>query len=377
MKTWDVIVVGLGGVGSAAAHHLSTSGSRVLGIDQHAPVHSLGSSHGRTRAIRLAYFEHPSYVPLLRRAYELWDELDRSSPQKLFQRTGIIEIGPPDGVVVPGILKSAKEHRLSIETFSSSELSQRWPGLRAEDNWQAILERNAGFLNVEACVAEHLRLALSSGATCLHETKVLDWSRDGSGVRVTTEKGDYCAAKLVLAGGPWSTPLLQDAGVPLQVLRKHQYWYRANAEGYERGDGFPCFFHETPTGYFYGFPSIDGSGVKVARHSGGTVIDQPTAVHPSDQGDRQLIDDYLRSYLPGVGTELVEEQGCYYTVTPDEHFVIDEHPGDDRVMIIAGLSGHGFKFTSVLGELACQLASGQTPALEIGLFRLSRFRETT
>lgn len=373
MTAYDVIVVGLGGVGSSAAFHLASAGHRVLGIDQHPPAHDRGSSHGKTRAIRMAYFEHPDYVPLLKRAYQLWDALDAASEPTLFHRTGVVEVGPADGVVVPGVLRSAREHRLDVEQLSARELHHRWAGLRGEDRWIAVLEPNAGFLRVENCVRRQLELAKAAGAELLHETTVIAWTNDGSGVRVSTEHGEHRAAKVVIAGGPWSGTLASQCGLPLKVLRKHQYWYRPQSHGYDLNDDFPCFFHETPAGCFYGFPSMNGTGLKVARHSGGTVIDGPTETHSCDKQDRQLNEDYLRAFLPGVGNELVDQKGCYYTCTPDEHFVVDTLPGNDRVTLIAGLSGHGFKFTSVLGELASQLATGVTPKLTIDLFGIQRF----
>lgn len=372
MASWDVIVVGLGGVGSAAACHLAMSGNRVLGIDQFAPTHDRGSSHGKTRVIRQAYFEDPAYVPLLKRAYALWDELEQIAGERLFYRTGLVELGPTNGVVIPGVLRSAREHDLEVEELSVAELTRRWPGIGGHQDWQVVIERNAGFLRVEACVQAHLRTAHQYGASCLHGAKVDGWEVDGEGVSVFIDQSVERADRLVLAGGPWSSQLMSQLGLKLQVLRKHQYWFDPKVAGFELDDGFPCFFHETPEGYFYGFPSIDGSGVKVARHSGGTPVDQPSEGHADDPHDRTMVDRFVAEFLPGVGEKLVDQAGCYYTVTADEHFVIDRHPEHPQVTIVAGLSGHGFKFTSVLGEIAAQLSSDQATAHEIELFAIDR-----
>lgn len=391
MANWDVIVIGLGGVGSAAAYHLARAGHRVLGLDQYEPVHAYGSSHGLTRIIRQAYFEHPSYVPLLQRAYELWDDLEQASGQRLFHRTGLVEIGPADGIVIPGVLRSAAEHQLDIESLTIDEVGRRWPGLagpglldsqpgpsgaKLQTDWRAVIEHNAGYLRVEACVETHLQLAQQHSATLKFRQRVRRWTIDGDGVTVSTDEGVQRAAHLVVACGAWSQPMLGKLGMPLRVLRKHLYWYQPQQTGCTEREGFPCFFHETPAGYFYGFPATDGAGdsagVKVARHSGGTEIDAPTPTHPSDPADQALVEDYLRDFLPGVGTDLIDQQGCYYTVTPDEHFILDRHPEQDQVTIVAGLSGHGFKFTSVLGELAGKLASGEPTMLDTSLLRIDR-----
>ena len=373
MASWDVIVIGLGGVGSAATYHLAAAGHRVLGIDQYPLAHDRGSSHGKTRIIRQAYFEHPAYVPLLRRAYELWDDIERRANQKLFYRTGLVEMGPADGVVIAGVLRSAAEHNLSVEQLPVSEIMRRWPGIVGHHDWHAVIEHNAGFLKVEDCVRAHHQLALQAGASCLHGVTVKAWEADGSGIQVVTDQGVERADRLVVAGGPWNAVMLAAVHPYLQVLRKHQYWFEADQPGYEEQEGFPCFFHETPAGLFYGFPSIDGSGVKVARHSGGERLHEPQASdHPPDQLDRALVDTYVATYLPGVSRRQIAEAGCYYTMTPDEHFILDVHPEQPQVTIVAGLSGHGFKFTSVLGEIASQLAISGSTTQSISLFALDR-----
>jgi sarcosine oxidase len=372
-SNWDVIVIGLGGVGSAAAYHAARSGHRVLGLEQFTPAHDRGSSHGQTRIIRQAYFEHPSYVPLLQRAYTLWHELETNTHQVLFHRTGLVEAGPADGVVIPGVLASARQHALPIDRLSHAEVSARWPGLSGNPDWTFVLEQNAGFLRVEACVEAHLSMAQQAGATLRFETPVLHWRANEASVEVTTQRGTEHAARLIIAGGAWSDQLLNGIGVPLQILRKHLYWFDADRSGYELSEGFPCFFHETPAGYFYGFPSIDGSGVKVARHSGGEPLQQPQHNDQQDDKDRQRCEAYLRQCLPSVSSRLRRHATCFYTNTPDEHFIIDQHPLHRPVTVVAGLSGHGFKFTSVLGELASQLATGTTQ-LDIDLFRIARLR---
>jgi len=368
VKTWDVIVLGLGGVGSAAVCHLANAGCRVLGLDQYAPVHDLGSSHGRTRAIRQAYFEHPAYVPLLMRAYELWGELEDQSQDTLLHRTGLVEIGPADGVVIPGVLRSANEHGLNVERLTSHDVMRRWPGLRAEEDWVGVLENEGGYLEVERAVSTHLRLAQRAGATCRHEEEVLAWCVKDGAVEISTAKETYHAGHLVVAAGAWSQSMLIELEVKLRVLRKHQYWYTPGSTGFQQSEGFPCFFHETPSGYFYGFPANEACGVKVARHSDGTPLHHPSP-HVPCQEDQHAVEGYLKDYLPNVGDQLESQCGCYYTMTADEHFLIDRHPLYPQVTVLAGLSGHGFKFTSVLGEIAAQLALHGKTELDTTLFQ--------
>ena len=373
MASWDAIVVGLGGVGSSAAMHLAKQGVRVLGIDQYPPAHDRGSSHGKTRIIRQAYFEHPSYVPLLRRAYELWERLEADSRCKLFHRVGLVEMGPKDGIVIPGVLQSAQQYGLAIEHLHVSEVNRRWPGIGGRQDWQAVIEKNAGFLKVEDCVRAHLRLAMDAGANLMHEVAVRDWKIEGDGVKVTTDHGTERAGRLLIAGGPWSHLIIEELSVNLKVLLKQLYWFESDISGFDEPDGFPCFFHETPKGMFYGFPSLGDSAVKVARHSGGLVIDGPGDIVDQDEEDHRLVAAYVHEYLNGVSQRLVSRAKCYYTTTPDEHFVIDHLPGQPQVVMIAGLSGHGFKFTSVLGEVASQLLLNGQPPFDLDLFRFDRF----
>lgn len=376
---FDAIVVGLGGVGSAAAYHLASQGLSVCGIDQYSPPHPFGSSHGQTRIIRKAYFEHPDYVPLLERAYELWRALEQEVDQQLFVQTGLLQAGPPEGEVLSGIRRSAQTHHLPIESMSMPEACQRFPGLSGDPSWQALLELDAGYLRVEACIEAHLQLAGSNRAILASNETVLRWKAKASGVEVETDLRCFHAKKLVLAAGPWSAWSLNEIGLPLEVLRKYQFWFPA-PEVYRQASGFPCFFFDTPAGYFYGFPEATNPGInspkglKVARHSGGAIASSlDGSTHPEPTEERQAVEAFVSQYLPSVQQQMEHWQGCYYTMTPDQHFIVDTLPDSPHVVIVAGLSGHGFKFTSVLGELAAQLASGQIPSPHLRFLSLDRF----
>ncbi|MEX2186901.1 MAG: N-methyl-L-tryptophan oxidase [Pirellulales bacterium] len=377
---YDVIVLGLGGVGSAALYHVARRGNRVLGIDQFSPPHDLGSSHGQTRIIRQAYFEHPDYVPLVLRSYELWREVEAASGQSLFSQVGLLEVGPTDGVVVPGVLASAAQHHLDVEELSAADVVRRFPGFRAPPNCVGVFEAAAGFLRVEQCVAAHLQLAGRAGATLQTDTTVVDWSRDGSGFVVTTDRGIFRAERLVITAGPWAARVLPALGVSLEVRRKPIYWFdTAAGESTFRADaGCPTFLYELPDGVFYGFPQFDDRGVKVAQHSGGGALADPSTVDRSlDEADRAAVANFTASWLAGLATRHREHATCLYTMSPDEHFIVDTLPGEPHVAFAAGLSGHGYKFAPVLGEILADLAEcGQTNH-PVAFLRLGRFATRT
>jgi monomeric sarcosine oxidase len=334
----------------------------------------MGSSHGDTRIIRKSYFEHPNYVPLLVRAYELWNTLESETDKKLYFPTGLLEIGPPDGVVLAGVTRSAAEHSLPIETMSMQSAIERYPGIAGLDTWQAILEQDAGYLLVEECVATHLQQARKFGATIRVHEKMIHWQADEHGVKIQTQYETLHADKLILCAGPWASQALSRYHIPLKVIRKHLYWYECQSACYSQDQGFPCFFFETPTGYYYGFPDHSQLGLKVARHSGGQAVSEPpNGQHAPDPEDRMLVENFLTSHLPRVSLELRRSSGCYYTMTPDEHFVVDRLPDAPNVVIVAGLSGHGFKFTSVLGQIASELAIEGRCGLDIDFLSIGRF----
>lgn len=362
MSTYDVIVIGTGGVGSAAAFHLARRGCRVLGLDRFPGGHDRGSSHGHTRIMRMAYFEHSNYVPLLRRAYELWRELEDFQDQQLYSEVGLLQIGPDPGIVVPGVLASARQHNLPIEKLDQAALRSRFPGYLLPAGNSAVFERHAGFLFVEKCVLAHLDEARKLGAELRVGPAVVNWSASAAGVKVETDQGKFHAHSLIVAAGAWAGKLLSDLDIPLHVRRKHLHWYRTTSDVYQASRGGPAFLYETADGCFYGFPQIDARGVKVAEHSGGTIVADPLGDDRSvEPRDRQRVDAFLSRHMPGVSHEPTDHVVCYYTMSPDEQFVVDRHPEHANVCFAAGLSGHGFKFTCVLGEILAELAtSGKT-----------------
>lgn len=377
VPTYDCVVLGTGGVGSAALYHLAQRGARVLGIDRFAPGHDRGSSHGETRVIRLAYFEHPDYVPLLQRAYTLWEAMAQARPESLYVQTGILEMGPEDGEIVPGVLDAARLHHLEVETLSGAEIEKRYAGLRVPEPMVGVFEVRAGFLRVEACVKAYADEAVKHGARLQTGETVLGWSPDGEGICVETDRRRYRAGRLVVTAGAWAPQLLAALGVEFRVLRKPLLWYRTQTPHYRLDNGFPVWLLETDLGAIYGFPEIDARGFKIAEHTGGSDVADPLQPDRSLRpDDRQPIEALLRTHFPGVTSDCLHHAVCMYTMSPDGHFVIDRHPHDSRVCFVAGLSGHGFKFASVLGEIMADLALDGETALPIGFLGLDRLRRT-
>ncbi len=374
---YDVIVLGLGAMGSAAACHLARRGARVLGLDRFSPPHPHGSSSGKSRIIREAYFEHPAYVPMVQRAYELWETLERDSGRRLMVRTGGLMIGPPDGALVTGALLSARTHGLQHEVLDAGELKQRHPALHPGPGTVAVWEPRAGALFPEACVTAHLEQAVRAGATLKTDEPALSWTAGTNGIEVRTSAGRYGAERLLIACGAWTAGLLPELKLPLVVRRQVQLWFEP-AETAKPGEfspvRFPVFIWEDEPGRFiYGFPEL-GDGVKVARHQEGRAVDANEPGREVTDDDVRPIRAVLARLIPDANGRLLESAVCLYTNTPDSHFVLDFHPHHPRVLVASPCSGHGFKFASALGESMADLLLGSRPRLDLGLFRLDRFR---
>lgn len=368
---WDVVVVGLGGAGSAAAYHLARRRLRVLGLERFDPVHDKGSSHGHTRIIRQAYFEHPDYVPLLLRAYELWEELERAGGERLLLVTGGLMVGPPEGELVAGSLASARAHGLPHEVLDPAEVRARFPAFHLGEGEVALYEPRAGVLFPEACVRAHQAQARASGAELRFGVRVVDWESDGRKVTVRTGSGTEEAAHLVLAAGPWM-PQLARLPVRLWVERQVVFWFRPRRPEWFAPERFPVFVWETPDGFFYGIPAVAGRGFKAARHHAGRPVD-PDQVPPPQEEEAEWLRAQLARRLPDADGGVEGAATCLYTNTPDEHFLVDRHPHFPNVVVCSACSGHGFKFTSVVGEVVADLVSEGSTRLPVGFLSASRF----
>jgi sarcosine oxidase len=379
MAQFDVVVCGLGAMGSAALYHLARRGQRVLGIERYEPGHDRGSSHGATRIIRLGYFEHPSYVPLLRRAYALWHELDQQSGRRLVHRTGIVEIGPPRGSLIKGTLASAHQHDLEHELLAAPELMRRFAGFELPAEYIGVFQPDGGWVAVEPSLHALVSLAQGAGAEVRSDDRVRAIEQRAHGVRVHTAGNDtFDAAAAVVCVGPWTPSLIPAFSAPLRVTRQVTAWFEIKQPLVAAIDGWPVFMIESRHGLHYGIPPEHGSigaGIKVARHHHrNEVVDPDDHDRAVTAEDEALIRAVLADHIPGANGRLVAAKTCLYTVTPDGDFLIDHVPGASRIIVASPCSGHGFKFAPVIGEILADLAVQGETRHNISRFGLRRFQ---
>lgn len=388
--SFDIIVIGCGGFGSAAMSHLARRGIRVLGIDQFHPPHDRGSSHGETRVIRKAYFEHPDYVPLLHRAYEQWDELTERTAhhrsaenRELFVRCGLLLAGPADGEVIAGARQAAERHLLDLQSLTHQDCRERFSMFRIPETSDIVFEQDAGYLWVERCVAAHLADAADHGATFCFDQQVTGISWQDNSVMVQMQNGDrHHAAKVIVTAGAWMSRVMPDYARWIQVRRKTLFWFPTQDERWSDPERSTIHLFDVPPEaidqqnlwcQFYGFPCVDGQTVKLAEHSGGQDYPNEGQVNRVvTNAEAGRITDYIKACLFGIHPQPIRSCVCYYSMSPDGHFLID-HLTDAPVVVAGGFSGHGFKFTSIIGQALADLAqSGQTD-LPIDFLSVRRF----
>ena len=375
MAVYDVAVVGLGAMGSAALYHLAARGQRVIGLERATPGHDGGSSHGESRIIRMAYFEHPSYVPLLRRAYENWRALERDTGAELLTLTGIIEAGIPGSAVVRGALEAARLHDLPHEMLSARRVAGRFPAFALPSHWEALFEADGGFLRPERAIETHIATAKGFGADIRIHTAVTSIEPTSGGVRLKIDGGGVIeAGSVVVSAGAWIGELFPEFGRHLRLTRQVLGWFEPVQPALVTPDRFPVFLLESEENIVYGFPDLAGTGVKVGSHLPGRWLARAgDACQDGDMADAASIHDMLARYIPAAAGPVRNLKTCIYTHTPDEDFVIDRHELHPQIVLASPCSGHGFKFASVIGEILADLATvGATPH-DISRFQLNRF----
>jgi sarcosine oxidase len=370
--TYDAVVLGLGGMGSAVLAHLAKRGANVVGLEQFVPKHELGASAGRSRIIRKAYFEDARYVPLLERAYELWGELETESGNKLVEFTGVLLVGPAESDVIRGSIESAALHGLPVERWTATEIVAKFPQTRPLDDEIGVFEREAGFVYPEAAVEAQLAVAAAHGATCRYAVEVMGWRREAGGLlRVRGSDGtDFLTEKLALCAGPWLERL---PIVPLRVQRNVQIWFAPETDEFALGK-FPPFLVDRAgfPGHIYGFPDC-GEGVKAALHGYGATTHAGSLDRIIHDEDVAAVRAALSAWIPAAAGAFRFGKACMYARTPDDNFVVDRHPDDERIVIAGGFSGHGFKFAPVIGEIAADLLLDGATRHDIGFLSLGRF----
>ena len=376
--TYDVIVIGVGGMGSATVYELASRGLRVLGLERFDIPHEMGSSHGVHRIIRMAYFEDPSYVPLLRRAYERWRELEASCGEQLLYITGGVDAGPEDGEVFAGSLRSCVEHDLPHEVLTSAELSGRFPAIRIPPESMAVYQPDGGFVLAERSIVNHVSGALERGADVRAREPVLEWTSSGDRVQVRTERGSYEAGALIVTGGAWAGPLLPSLHHLVVPERQVLGWFQpSDAARFEAGE-FPVVIGDFDEGMYYALPIFGVPGVKFGRfHHRDETTTGDDLNRECDDEDEAVLRTGLERYFPAADGPVLSMKACMFTNTPDEHFIIDALPDAPNVFVAAGFSGHGYKFCSVVGEIMADLATRGETSHDISLFRLDRFDATS
>jgi sarcosine oxidase len=372
--THDVIVVGLGAMGSAALYHLARQNVRVLGLERFEPGHERGSSHGRTRIIRHGYFEHPSYVPLVRRAAAMWRELEQQSGQGLMTVTGIVEIGKPDSALIKGTLAASREHQLPHEILPARELMKLYPAFRLPEDFIAVVQPDGGFVQAEAGIRAHLRLAAEAGADMHTGERVIAIEQIGDNVRVKTERGTFEAGSVIVSGGAWTKSLLPYLDLPLQATRQVLLWVQPEYPDLFRPGWFPVFMIESEDGIHYGFPLHADDGLKIAKHHhAGEIVDPDNYDRIVSPDDEASITESIWRFLPASAGPIVSAKTCLYTMAPDEDFVIDRAPGHERIIVASPCSGHGFKFAPAIGQALAELALTGKTSFDLSRFRIGRF----
>jgi sarcosine oxidase len=376
---YDVIVVGLGGMGSATAWQLARRGQRVLGLERFDIPNTKGSSHGISRIIRLPYYEDPAYVPLLHRAYQLWHEAEAVTGAELLVTTGSIDASPEDDPLFQGALASALEHGLRHEVLTGAQVNDRFPGYRLPASHRAILQPQGGLIASERAIVAHIGAAQAEGADIRARERVLGWeaSATGEGVTVTTDKGVYHAARLVITAGAWAgdlaAPLARLAVAERQVLA----WLQPHRPDLFTTDRFPVFNLQVAEGRYYGFPVYEVPGFKFGRyHHQAETGPADTLLREPDAADEALLRVFGERYFPDGSGATMALRACMFTNTPDEHFILDRHPAYAQVILASPCSGHGYKFCSVVGEILADFATGDgTTRHDIAFLRLNRLTE--
>ncbi|MGO1058188.1 N-methyl-L-tryptophan oxidase [Planococcus sp. FY231025] len=376
-QVYDVAIIGAGTMGMAAGAFLAKQNAKTLLIDAFDPPHTKGSHHGDTRLIRHAYGEGRQYVTLVKRAQQLWEQLEQETGHKIFENTGVLGIGPEDSPFLQETIASARKHNLSLEILNGREINERWPGFSVPDQYIGCFESASGLIYSENAIRAYKETALKYGADLAANTPVQHIDpNDPQGVKISTGTTDFYAKKVIVTAGAWAAKLLPELHLPIQPTRKAVGWFEAPAALFDAAH-FPSFFIEDNNHKAYGFPNLDGTGLKIGRSDGGDPIDpdvhsQNFGQYETDEGDLRRV---LQTFLPEANGELLEAKTCLYTVSSDHDFIVDFHPENKHVIFACGFSGHGFKFGSVMGEVLSQMVLEGRSELDISIFSLNRFVE--
>ncbi|TXC89570.1 N-methyl-L-tryptophan oxidase [Metabacillus litoralis] len=372
---FDVAIIGAGTMGMSAGAFLAEKQVKTLLIDSFDPPHHKGSHHGDTRMIRHAYGEGRQYVTLVKRAQQLWEELEKQTGYKIFKKTGVLGLGPRDSAFLKETMNAAKKYHLPLQLLNSDEIHARWPGFSVPEHFIGCFESESGFIYSENAIKAYKEIAIKNGAELVMNTPVQQINMANTdAVKIITKNNVFWARKVIVTVGAWAAKLLPDLNLPIKPTRKAFGWFETPADLYDAGH-FPSFYLEDKEHTCYGFPNIDGTGLKIGRSDGGQEIDpnQHTQNFGQNDADEKELRYFLKNYLPEANGTLTKGKTCLYTISKDNDFIIDHHPENNHVIIACGFSGHGFKFGSVMGEVLSQLAIKGESHIDISLFSLKRF----
>ena len=373
-RKYDATVVGLGGMGSAALYHLAKRGISVCGIEQFEFGHKNGSSHGETRIIRKAYPEEPKYIPLLNRSYELWAELEEASGTDLLIKSGFIAISEAGSEFLKTIGEGNRQYNLPHEYWTADDIRKHAPQFNVPDSMAAFYDPLGGFVYVEKCQQAHLMLAKKQGAAIYENEAVQQWKAVGDGVEISTQNGKIHAGKLILTTGAWAIPELNKLGISMELWRRLLFWFRSPDANAFQPQHFPSFVIDLGETVFYGTPSVSDFGAKVGEHHQPFLINRPEEMsQPHTEREISTILKFTRIFFPALDPQPSKSANCMYTVTPDHHFILDLHPQNNNIILGCGFSGHGFKFSSAVGEVLADLALNGISENAIDFLRISRF----
>jgi len=372
-NTSDVIIIGLGAMGSATSMFLSHNGIKVIGFDSYSPPHEFGSSLGHTRVIREAYHEGTTYVPIVQRAYEIWFEMNENSKVPIIETYGGLLIGPKTGDI-ENALKSANKYDIPIKKMTTDEISQKFSVLNPPKEYIGLLESRGGAVFVENSINHMLNTALNNGSIHKYNERVVRWSKKSNYYLVETNLGNYKAEKLVFSSGAWITKLIPTLKLPIKIERQVLFWFspRKNPDKF-KSINMPNSGWDLDNGLsFYTMPNLENRGFKVAMHHNGEFVDPDTLIRESNDSDLKMVRDFLEEYIPDGNGELIDSKVCMYTDTPDQDFLIDSHPDDENIIICSPCSGHGFKFTPAIGEICSSLIINNSTNFDLDKFSLER-----
>jgi sarcosine oxidase len=379
---FDYIVIGVGSMGSSTCYHLAKSGARVLGIEQFELAHEKGAHSGQSRIVRKAYFEHPDYIPLLKRAYQNWEEIERVSGKKVYHQTGLFYTAPQGHPIIENIRDAAKRYKIPLMDCAQQDEISILPLFSVPDDYEWIYEPEAGFVETEKTILTYVEQAKILGAEIHQKEKVIDWQVTDDGVVVRTDKGHYTCRKIIVTAGPWSAKLMPSIKDQLKITRQTLMWLQPEESTLFQSSSFPCWFvvEKNKPGAYYGFPIVpisdskDPNGFKFAYHNPGDETDPDEVNRTISPEDTQPLLSFIDTYMPKAKGQVLGVKTCLYSNSIDEHFVIDcLKDTDGRVCFARGFSGHGFKFVSVVGEIMADLALKGATSLPIGFLRADRF----